>query len=85
MSVNGWIQLAPRKGEFFLTPPENTLLSNNSWVELLAFHEYRHVIQFENTRQGMISLLSLFSGDLGWDAGYISNNSKAPFLAIMQK
>ena len=38
---NGFVQLAPRRSEFYTTPPQN--LDFNG----LAIHELRHVVQFD--------------------------------------
>ena len=41
---NGFVQLAPRKSEFYATPPQKTYAQK--WLDQLAIHEYRHVVQF---------------------------------------
>lgn len=42
---NGYVQLAPRKSEFYTTPPQNS--DPADWVQTLAIHEYRHVVQID--------------------------------------
>ena len=42
---NGFVQLAPRRSEFFTTPPQN--FDYQDWLNSLAVHELRHVVQFE--------------------------------------
>ncbi len=42
---NGFVQLAPRRSEFFTTPPQASDFQN--WLSNLAIHEYRHVVQFD--------------------------------------
>ena len=42
---NGFVQLAPRRSEFFTTPPQEFDYQN--WLNSLAIHELRHVIQFD--------------------------------------
>lgn len=42
---NGFVQLAPRKSEFYSTPPQDTYAQK--WLDQLAIHEYRHVVQFD--------------------------------------
>src|SRR5690606_36854371 len=40
---NGFVQLSPRRSEFFITPPQHSYPIN--WLESLTIHEYRHVVQ----------------------------------------
>jgi hypothetical protein len=42
---NGFVQLAPRRSEFFTTPPQN--FDMQDWLNSLAVHELRHVVQFD--------------------------------------
>src|SRR5690606_11402371 len=42
---NGNVQLAPRRSEFFTTPPQQGDFQN--WLDNLAIHELRHVVQFD--------------------------------------
>ena len=42
---NGFVQLAPRRSEFYTTPPQN--LDFQDWLNGLAIHELRHVVQFD--------------------------------------
>lgn len=42
---NGNVQLAPRRSEFFTTPPQQGDFQN--WLYNLAIHELRHVVQFD--------------------------------------
>jgi len=46
LEQNGYVQLAPRKSELYSTP--SNIASNQSWLDNLAVHEYRHVVQFDN-------------------------------------
>ena len=43
--ANGFVQLAPRRAEFFTTPPQE--FDYQDWLNSLAVHELRHVVQFE--------------------------------------
>ncbi|MDZ7897636.1 MAG: hypothetical protein U5N85_06355 [Arcicella sp.] len=50
---NGFVTLLPRRSEFFTTPPQDiNLLGTNNWLDLLAIHEFRHVVQYEKARTG---------------------------------
>ena len=42
---NGFVQLAPRRSEFFTTPPQD--FDYQDWLNSLAVHELRHVVQFD--------------------------------------
>ncbi len=42
---NGFVQLAPRRSEFFTTPSQN--FDVQDWLNSLAVHELRHVVQFD--------------------------------------
>ena len=42
---NGFVQLAPRRSEFFTTPSQSFDYQN--WLNSLAIHELRHVVQFD--------------------------------------
>ncbi|WP_207427259.1 hypothetical protein [Pedobacter sp. SYSU D00535] len=45
ITSNGFVQLAPRRSEFFTTPSQNFDYQN--WLNSLAVHELRHVVQFD--------------------------------------
>ncbi|NEU08098.1 hypothetical protein GZH53_07210 [Flavihumibacter sp. R14] len=44
---NGFVQLAPRRSEYFTTPPQE--FDYQDWLNSLAVHELRHVVQFDKT------------------------------------
>jgi hypothetical protein len=55
---NGFVSMTPRRSEFFLMPPQDyNFIGTNDWLTLLAVHEYRHVVQFENSKTGFNKLL----------------------------
>lgn len=43
--ANGFVQLGPKKSEFFSTPPQN--FDSQDWLNNLAVHELRHAAQFD--------------------------------------
>lgn len=50
---NGFVALAPRRSEFFAMPTQNYNFSGtNEWMDLLAAHEYRHMVQFQRSITG---------------------------------
>lgn len=43
--ANGFVQLAPKKSQFYTTPPQQ--FDSQDWLNNLAVHELRHVAQFD--------------------------------------
>lgn len=58
---NGITAWAPKRIELFTTPPQD--LYPQDWIDQLLVHEYRHVAQFDRTRQGFTKVLSWFMGE----------------------
>lgn len=55
---NGFVTLAPKRSEFFTMPTQNNnLTGNNDWLDLLATHEYRHIVQFQHSITGFNKLV----------------------------
>ncbi|WP_147243504.1 TolB-like translocation protein [Chitinophaga flava] len=66
MQSNGYVQLGPFRSEFYLAPsPSSQDLGSLDWVEQLSLHEYRHVLQNMNFRQGVSKVFSYLGGQLG--------------------
>jgi hypothetical protein len=64
---NGFVTLAPFRSELFGTAPQNfAQLGSTDWLDLLAIHEYRHVLQYTNAKNGATKLMHLISGESGW-------------------
>ncbi|MFT7299287.1 MAG: hypothetical protein ACI9WO_002111, partial [Sphingobacteriales bacterium] len=59
--ANGFVMLAPRRSEFFVLPPENQNASD--WVQTLALHEFRHMVQMDKTKQGFTKKVSQVLGE----------------------
>lgn len=50
---NGFVTLFPRRSEFYAVQPQDPgLLGTLNWLDLLAVHEYRHVVQNDKALQG---------------------------------
>lgn len=50
---NGFVSIAPRRAEFFGMPSQNyNFMGNLDWLNLLATHEYRHIVQFQHAKRG---------------------------------
>lgn len=63
---NGYVQLAPFKSEFELTPDQNSFaLGSLPWQQQLAIHEYRHVQQYNNYRVGLSKAFFYLFGEGG--------------------
>ncbi|WP_131538085.1 TolB-like translocation protein [Pedobacter nototheniae] len=48
--ANGFVQLAPKKSEFYATPPQ--YFDSQDWLNNLAVHELRHIAQFDRLTGG---------------------------------
>jgi hypothetical protein len=57
---NGFVALAPRRSEFFTTPPPDN--DANDWIQNLSIHEYRHVVQFNQMNTGITKMMSVLFG-----------------------
>lgn len=66
---NGFVTLAPRRSEWYMTPTTDPELSNTEWMKTLAVHEFRHVVQFQKTRQGFNRVWEVFLGEIGQALG----------------
>lgn len=50
---NGFASILPRRSEFFTMPPQDyNFIGTNDWLNLLATHEYRHVVQYQHATRG---------------------------------
>lgn len=55
---NGFVSLIPRRSEFYAMPPQNyNFTGTTEWLDQLASHEYRHVVQFDKANRGFNKLL----------------------------
>ncbi|WP_254448529.1 hypothetical protein [Spirosoma rhododendri] len=65
-SSNGFVTLYPRRSEFFAVPPQDpTLLGTLDWLDLLAVHEFRHVVQYDKALQHYGRVLYTLFGNTG--------------------
>ena len=63
---NGFVTLFPRRSEFFaVTPQDPSLLGTLNWLDQLAVHEYRHVVQNDKALQGYGRALYSLLGNTG--------------------
>lgn len=60
---NGFVSMTPRRSEFYMMPSQNyNFMGSNDWLTLLSVHEYRHVVQFENSITGFNKLFYYLFG-----------------------
>lgn len=63
---NAYVQLAPFRSEFYLTPEQNSFdIGSLPWDEQLAIHEFRHVQQYNNFNVGVSHVLKMIFGEGG--------------------
>jgi len=60
---NGFVSLAPWRSEFFGTPPQDN--DALAWLDLLAVHEFRHVLQLQKLNQGFSKVAHILFGEAG--------------------
>ncbi len=63
---NGFVSWAPRRLEMFTNPPQNN--NAHDWLEQLAVHEFRHVVQIDKLNQGITRVISWILGEQGTGA-----------------
>lgn len=62
---NGFVSVVPRRAEFFTMPSQNyNFIGTNDWLDMLAVHEYRHVVQYQHATQGFNRLAYYLFGPL---------------------
>ncbi len=60
---NGFVAWAPYRSEFNTFPSQNyQFVGNNDWLELLSFHEYRHMVQIQKSKVGFTKLINILFG-----------------------
>lgn len=64
MATNGYVALAPRRSQWYATPPATAeSFGPTDWYTLLAVHEGRHVVQEKAMRSGLIGVMSRLFGE----------------------
>lgn len=68
---NGFATLAPRHSAWWTVPIPSSAPdqfgTTLSWLDALAVHEYRHVVQFDHARVGTTAALAIMGGQAGWN------------------
>lgn len=63
---NAFVSSEGRRAEFFSTPPQNpNNMGLNNWYDELSLHEYRHVVQMDQTRTGWGKYIFYLFGNSG--------------------
>ena len=61
--ANGFVSMFPRRSEFYGMPPQDyNYLGNTDWLDLLASHEYRHIVQYQHAFRGFNKLFYYLFG-----------------------
>ena len=66
---NGFVTLAPRRSEWYVTPAIDPVINNTEWLKTLGIHEFRHVVQMQKTRKGVNFYLEALLGEIGQAIG----------------
>ena len=70
---NGFVSLFPRRSQFnAVSPQDPSLLGTLDWLDLLAVHEYRHVVQNDKALQGYGRVLYSALGNVGQQAALLT-------------
>jgi len=60
---NGFVSLIPKRSEFYTMPPQDyNFGGTNDWLNQLATHEFRHVVQYDNAKTGFNKVLYYMFG-----------------------
>ena len=61
---NAFVTITPRRSEFYTMPSQNyNFIGNNDWMNLIASHEYRHMVQFQQAKRGFNKALYYLFGN----------------------
>src|SRR6188508_1312787 len=62
---NGFVSQLPRKSEFYTMPSQDyNFMGTNDWLDMLASHEYRHIVQYQHALRGFNRALYYVFGGL---------------------
>jgi len=66
---NGFVTLGPRRSEFYSMAPQNyNFAGTNDWLDMLAVHEFRHVVQYDKSRTGFTKFVGYLLGEYSRNA-----------------
>lgn len=62
---NGFVSMLPRRSEFYTMPSQNyNFQGTNDWLDMLAAHEYRHIVQYQHALRGFNRVIYYLFGNL---------------------
>jgi hypothetical protein len=62
---NGFVSILPRRSEFYAMPSQDyNFIGTNDWLNMLAAHEYRHVVQYQHATRGFNKLIYYLFGSI---------------------
>lgn len=62
---NGFVSILPRRSEFYTMPTQDyNFVGTNDWLDLLAVHEYRHVVQYQHATRGFNKAIYYLFGSI---------------------
>ena len=60
---NGFVSYLPRRSEFYTMPAQDyNFIGTNDWLDMLASHEYRHVVQYKQASRGLNKAIHFLFG-----------------------
>ncbi|WP_333819390.1 hypothetical protein [Ohtaekwangia sp.] len=60
---NAFVSILPRRSEFYTMPPQDyNFIGTGDWLNMLASHEYRHVVQYQHATRGFNRLIYYIFG-----------------------
>ncbi|MBN2613745.1 MAG: hypothetical protein JXB00_19465 [Bacteroidales bacterium] len=66
VTANGYVALAPRHMAWFIHASQDVdMLGSSDWLNTLALHEYRHVVQFDYLNRNLTLFLTTLFGEAG--------------------
>ncbi|GAB3922337.1 hypothetical protein [Larkinella terrae] len=69
MISNGFVTMMPRRSEFYAVPAQDPFLAGTlGWLDLLAVHEFRHVVQYDKALQGFTRAAYTLFGNTAFSA-----------------
>lgn len=61
---NAFVSLFPRRSEFYtMAPQDYNFIGTNDWLDMLASHEYRHIVQYQHATRGFNRLFYYLFGN----------------------
>jgi hypothetical protein len=62
VTANGFVTLAPKRSEWYALPPQD--IYSQPWLEQMALHEYRHIVQISQFYRGFTKYMQIPFGQI---------------------